>query len=57
MITDYSGQQWIVYHAVDRNDPYYAGDVGYTKRPALIDPLDWQGGWPRDGAIVPRNSS
>jgi arabinan endo-1,5-alpha-L-arabinosidase len=46
VITDYSGQQWIVYHAVDRNDPYYAGDVGYTKRPALIDPLDWRGGWP-----------
>jgi arabinan endo-1,5-alpha-L-arabinosidase len=46
VITDYSGQQWIIYHAVDRNDPYYAGDVGYTKRPALIDPLDWQQGWP-----------
>ncbi|MFL6160730.1 MAG: family 43 glycosylhydrolase [Jatrophihabitantaceae bacterium] len=46
VITDYSGQQWIVYHAVDRNDPYYAGDVGYTKRPALIDPLDWKGDWP-----------
>jgi arabinan endo-1,5-alpha-L-arabinosidase len=52
VITDYSGQQWIVYHAVDRTDPYYAGDVGYTKRPALIDPLDWRQGWPvvRGGA-------
>lgn len=46
VITDYSGQDWIVYHAVDANDPYYAGDVGYTKRPALIDPLDWRRGWP-----------
>jgi arabinan endo-1,5-alpha-L-arabinosidase len=46
VITDYSGQQWMVYHAVVRNDPYYAGNVGYTKRPALIDPLDWQQGWP-----------
>lgn len=46
VVTDYSGQQWIVYHAVDRTDPYYAGQVGYTKRPVLIDPLDWQGGWP-----------
>jgi arabinan endo-1,5-alpha-L-arabinosidase len=46
VITDFSGQDWIVYHAVDRNDPYYAGDVGYTKRPALIDPLDWRHGWP-----------
>jgi arabinan endo-1,5-alpha-L-arabinosidase len=46
VLTDYSGQQWIVYHAVDRNDPYYANNVGYTKRPALIDPLDWRNGWP-----------
>jgi arabinan endo-1,5-alpha-L-arabinosidase len=52
VLTDYSGQDWIVYHAVDRTDPYYAGDVGYTKRPALIDPLDWRHGWPvvRGGA-------
>jgi arabinan endo-1,5-alpha-L-arabinosidase len=46
VITDFDGQQWMVYHAVDRNDPYYADEVGYTKRPALIDPLDWRHGWP-----------
>jgi arabinan endo-1,5-alpha-L-arabinosidase len=46
VITDYDGQDWVVYHAVDRNDPYYAGAVGYTKRPGLLDPLDWKNGWP-----------
>jgi arabinan endo-1,5-alpha-L-arabinosidase len=49
VITDYSGQQWIVYHAIPRNNPYfpYADDTpGINHRPALIDPLDWQGGWP-----------
>jgi len=46
VLTDYSGQDWILYHAVDRTDPYYAGDVGYTKRPARLDPLDWRRGWP-----------
>jgi len=46
VITDYSGQQWIVYHAVDRFDPYFAGHVGFTKRPVLMDPLDWRDGWP-----------
>ena len=46
VVTDFSGQQWIVYHAVDKNDPFYAGDVGYTKRPVLMDPLDWRSGWP-----------
>ena len=43
---DLSGQFWTVYHAVDRNDPYFAGAVGFTKRPVLMDPLDWVDGWP-----------
>ena len=46
VLTDYAGQDWTIYHAVDRTDPYYVGDVGYTKRPALMDPLDWKNGWP-----------
>jgi arabinan endo-1,5-alpha-L-arabinosidase len=43
---DLSGQSWTVYHAVDRNDPYFADAVGFTKRPVLLDPLDWVNGWP-----------
>ena len=43
---DFSGQWWTVYHAVDRNDPYFAGAVGFTKRPVLMDALDWVNGWP-----------
>jgi arabinan endo-1,5-alpha-L-arabinosidase len=43
---DYDGQYWTVYHAVDRHDPYFEGAVGFTKRPALLDPLDWINGWP-----------
>jgi arabinan endo-1,5-alpha-L-arabinosidase len=46
VFTDFDGQDWTIYHAVDENDPYYASEVGYTKRPALLDPLDWRGGWP-----------
>jgi arabinan endo-1,5-alpha-L-arabinosidase len=46
VLTDFDGQDWFLYHAVDRNDPYFAGAVGFTKRPALIDPLDWVDGWP-----------
>jgi arabinan endo-1,5-alpha-L-arabinosidase len=44
---DFDGQWWTVYHAVDRNDPYFAGAVGFTKRPVLLDPVDWKGGWPQ----------
>jgi arabinan endo-1,5-alpha-L-arabinosidase len=52
VFTDFDGQDWTIYHAVDQADPYYSGDIGYTKRPALLDPLDWRQGWPvlRGGA-------
>jgi len=43
---DLSGQYWTMYHAIDRNDPYFADAIGFTKRPVLLDPLDWVNGWP-----------
>ncbi len=43
---DFSGQWWTVYHAVNRFDPYFAGAVGFTKRPPLLDPVDFVLGWP-----------
>jgi arabinan endo-1,5-alpha-L-arabinosidase len=46
VFTDFQGQTWTIYHAVDRFDPYFAGAVGFTKRPALMDPIDWVKGWP-----------
>jgi len=44
--TDDAGQDWIVYHAIDRADPYLDGTDGINERPMLIDRLDWPGGWP-----------
>jgi arabinan endo-1,5-alpha-L-arabinosidase len=46
VFTDFEGQDWFLYHAIDRNDPYFASAVGFTKRPALLDALDWVDGWP-----------
>jgi arabinan endo-1,5-alpha-L-arabinosidase len=46
VFTDFAGQTWFLYHAVDQSDPYFSGAVGFTKRPALMDPLDWVNGWP-----------
>jgi arabinan endo-1,5-alpha-L-arabinosidase len=46
VVTDTTGQQWIFYHAVDQHDPYVPGQIGYTRRQLLMDPLDWQDGWP-----------
>ncbi|PYE55430.1 family 43 glycosylhydrolase [Deinococcus yavapaiensis] len=46
VFTDASGQDWTVYHAVDRNDAYLTSASGLTKRPLMLDPLDWVDGWP-----------
>ena len=44
VVTDDAGQDWFVYHAIPRADPYLA--PGISRRPMLIDRLDWIGGWP-----------
>ncbi len=46
IVTDLAGQDWFFYHAVDRNDAYFAGETGFTKRPVLLDRLNWIDGWP-----------
>jgi len=46
IFTDMSGQDWMVYHAIDGSRPYFASSPGFTKRPALMDPIDWVNGWP-----------
>lgn len=43
---DFDGQWWTMYHAVDRADPFFATAPGFTKRPAMLDALDWVQGWP-----------
>ena len=52
VFVDEGGQWWTVYHAVDQADPFFAFATGFTKRPALLDPVDWVKGWPtvRGGA-------
>jgi len=47
VFTDFQGQDWFLYHAVDRNDPFFAGTTNYTKRPVLMDALDWIDDWPK----------
>ncbi|MDB4945901.1 MAG: Arabinan endo,5-alpha-L-arabinosidase [Labilithrix sp.] len=44
---DAGGNWYTAYHAVDRNDPYFEGAVGYTRRPMLLDRLTWNEGWPQ----------
>ncbi|WP_188079003.1 family 43 glycosylhydrolase [Actinotalea subterranea] len=46
VVTDLAGQDWMVYHAIDREDPYLEGTDGINERPMLLDRLDWVDGWP-----------
>ncbi len=49
IITDLSGQNWMLYHAIDRTNPYMAPtDTSELppKRPVLMDALDWVEEWP-----------
>ena len=46
IVTDLAGQDWFVYHAIDRTDPYADPPSTETIRPMLVDRLDWVDGWP-----------
>ncbi|RKS73738.1 glycosyl hydrolase family 43 [Motilibacter peucedani] len=57
LLTDLTGQDWIVYHAIDRGDPWLDEPGGINQRPMLMDRLDWVGGWPVvDGGAGPSDS-
>ena len=46
VFTDFANQDYFLYHAIDRGHPYFEGTPGFTKRPVMLDPLDWKDGWP-----------
>ena len=43
---DASGQTYMAYHAIDRNDPWLDVSPGFTMRPMNLDRMDWIEGWP-----------
>ena len=45
--TDLGGQDWLIYHAIDRASPYLSpSDTSRHKRQVLMDALDWVDEWP-----------
>ncbi|MEP6651637.1 MAG: family 43 glycosylhydrolase, partial [Lapillicoccus sp.] len=49
VFTDANGDWWTIYHAVDQQDPFFETakiGPGFTKRPPLLDAIDWVNGWP-----------
>ena len=50
IVRDASGQDWILYHAINAKDPGHNDVVpndDYFPRVLLIDPILYQAGWPR----------
>ncbi len=43
---DVAGRWWTVYHAIDLFEPAFPNRPGSTRRPAMLDPVDWARGWP-----------
>lgn len=43
---DPAGQWWTFYHAIDRNQGYFSVEDKLTRRPLLLDRIDWIDGWP-----------
>ena len=54
---DAAGDWWTIYHAVDQEDPFFQTAPGFTKRPVLLDAVDWVDGWPTvNGGSGPSDS-
>jgi arabinan endo-1,5-alpha-L-arabinosidase len=50
VVTDKSGDEWIVYHAIDVNRPRQTQqDEINSRRILLIDKIEWKDGWPHVG--------
>ncbi|CAM3552949.1 family 43 glycosylhydrolase [Occultella aeris] len=46
IFTDTSGQDWILYHGIERDDAWLDAPGGVNERPTFVDRLDWIDGWP-----------
>ena len=46
VLTDVAGQDWMLYHAIDKDDAWLEEPGGVNRRPTLIDRMDWSDGWP-----------
>ena len=49
VFTDAAGQWWTIYHGIDVHEPFFSAKDDLTRRLALLDRIDWIGGWPVAG--------
>ena len=46
LLSDAAGRWWMAYHGIDRAQPTFPGQPASTRRLPLLDPVDWDAGWP-----------
>jgi arabinan endo-1,5-alpha-L-arabinosidase len=46
VFADAAGQWWTIYHAIDRGQPFFSVKDNLTRRPAMLEAIDWIDGWP-----------
>lgn len=51
IVRDAADKTWMFYHAIDVEQPYLPN--GWTRRPTLMDPVDWRNEWPVMGSGHP----
>ncbi len=51
IITDDNGTDWLLYHAIDRKQPYVPSKA--NRRVLMLDKVTWEEGWPLVGEGVP----
>ena len=52
IVIDDNGDYWIIYHGIDKDDPYLGN--GATRRPLMIDKIIWDAlGWPQTKNFMP----
>ena len=58
VFTDAAGQWWTIYHGIDVNEPFFSAKDKLTRRLALLDRIDWVGGWPvAGGGLAPSDQA
>lgn len=46
LVTDAAGRWWMAYHGIDQGQPTFPDLPASTRRVPLLDPVDWDAGWP-----------
>ncbi len=56
IVTDDEGTDWLLYHAILKTNPYISGNSGASKRPLMLDKVNWDNNWPSIAGSGPSNT-